>query len=140
MPIWIIYALIATLFAGVTAVFVKFSIRDIDAELGMVIRIGIVFVIVVINLFLVKGYKDPMPMSNKGLFYLIISGITTSICWIFYYKAIDIGNVSTISAIDRGSIVVTIILAAVFLGEPLTLKLALGAGFIIMGMIVLIWK
>lgn len=140
MPTWIIYALIATLFAGVSAVLVKFSIRDINTELGMVIRIGIVFVIVLVNLFLVKGYKESVPMNNKGFFYLIVSGITTAICWIFYYKAIDIGNVSTISAIDRGSIVVTILLAAVFLGEPLTLKLALGAGFILMGMLVLIWK
>lgn len=140
MPIWIVYALIATLFAGVSAVLVKFSIQGINTELGMVIRIGIVFMIVLVNLFLVKGYKDPFPLNNKGMVYLIISGITTALCWIFYYKAIDIGNVSTISAIDRGSIVVTILLAVVFLGEPLTLKLALGAGFIVMGMLVLIWK
>lgn len=140
MPIWIIYALIATLFAGVTSVFVKSGIRDINAELGLVIRIGIVFIIAVLNLFAMNAHKGNIQLSNRTLFYLIVSGITTGLCWIFYYRAIDIGNVSVISAIDKGSIVITILMAVTFLGEPFTLKLAIGTGLILMGMMVLIWK
>ena len=140
MPTWIVYALIATLFAGVTSVFVKSGIRDINAELGLVIRIGIVFFISVLNLFLTNAHKGDIQLSNRTLFYLIISGLTTSVCWIFYYKAIDIGNVSVISAIDKGSIVITILMAVTFLGEPFTLKLAVGTTLILTGMVVLIWK
>ncbi|MES2780775.1 MAG: EamA family transporter [Bacteroidota bacterium] len=140
MPTWIIYALIATLFAGVTSVFVKSGIRDINAELGLVIRIGIVFFVSIVNLFVMDAHKGQIQLSNRTLFYLIISGLTTSVCWIFYYKAIDIGNVSMISAIDKGSIVITILMAVTFLGEPFTLKLALGTGLILMGMVVLVWQ
>lgn len=140
MPVWIIYALIATLFAGVTSVFVKSGIRDISAELGLVIRIGIVFLISIINLFAMNAHKGQIEMSNRTWFYLIISGVTTGFCWIFYYKAIDIGNVSMISAIDKGSIVITILMAVTFLGEPFTLKLAMGTSLILLGMVVLIWK
>lgn len=140
MESWIVYTLLATLFAGVSAILVRLSIRGIDAELSMVIRIAIVFVLVLINLFAVKGYKAPIQLSYKTLSFLVISGITTGLCWIFYYKAIDIGNVSMITAIEKGSIVITIMLAVAFLGEPFTLRLAMGAGLILLGMVVLIWK
>ncbi len=140
VPIWIIYALIATILAGITAIFVKTSISSINTELGLVIRIAIVFVIVLVNLFIEKGHKEPLQLSNKTVVYLLLSGITTGFCWIFYYKAIDIGNVSVISAIERGSIVVTILLAVTFLGEPFTPKLAIGSAFIVLGVAVLLWK
>lgn len=140
MPIWIIYALIATFFAGITSVFVKSGIREINAELGLVIRIGIVFIISIINLFVMNAHKGDIQLSNRTLLYLIVSGITTAFCWIFYYKAIDIGNVSVISAIDKSSIVITILMAIIFLGEPFTLNLALGTTLILLGMIVLIWQ
>ena len=140
MPAWILYALISTLLAGVTGVLVKSSISSINTEVGLVVRIAIVLIIVLINLFVVKGYKEPFTASYKTLFLLILSGITTGFCWIYFYKAIDIGNLSVITAIERGSIVVTILLAITFLGEPFTLKLGVGAGLMILGMLVLIWK
>jgi transporter family protein len=140
MPAWITYILISTLLAGVTAVFVKSSISEFNTEMGMVIRIAIVFVIVLLNLFVAKGYKEPFQASTKGIFFLILSGVTTGLCWVFYYKAIDTGNISMISVIERGSIVITLLLAVTFLGEPFTLRLGLGAGLILLGMIVLVWK
>jgi transporter family protein len=140
MPVWIIYTLIATVMGGVTAIFVKTSIGGMNTHQGLVIRLAIVFVMAIVNLILAKGYKEPMTFSNKTLFYLILSGITTGLCWIFYYKAIDIGNVSVITAIEKGSIVITLLLAIAFLGEPFTLKLGLGAGLIVLGMLVLVWK
>ncbi|MES2560174.1 MAG: EamA family transporter [Bacteroidota bacterium] len=140
MPVWIVYSLIATLLAGVTAIFVKSSLRDINTEMGLVIRIAIVFVVVLANLFMVKGHKVPIELSSRTLFFLIISGITTGLCSIFYHKAMSLGNVSVISAIDKGSIVITVMLAVAFLGEPLSPKLAVGSVLILTGMVVLIWK
>lgn len=138
MPIWLIYTLIATILAGLTAVLVKSSISNINTELSLFIRIAVVFIIVIVNLFIEKGHKAPLQVNSKTFLFLLLSGITTGFCWIFYYKAIDIGNVSVISAIERGSIIITIILAVTFLGEPLTLKLALGSALIVIGMLVLI--
>lgn len=140
MPVWILYSIIATLFAGLTAVLVKSSIREISADMSMAIRIGIVFVIVLINLFAVKAHKEVITVNSKAFLLLVISGVTTGLCWIFYYKAINEGDVSVVSAIDKGSIVITVLMAVVFLGEPFTLKLALGAGLILLGTVVLVWK
>ena len=140
MPIWLIYALLAALFAGLTSVLAKFGIEKINADLGLVIRTAIVLVLVVINLFAWSGQKDFPQLTSKTILFLILSGITTSLSWIFYYRAMKLGTVSYVAAIDKGSIIITILLSISLLKEPLTPKLAIGALFILVGMLVLVWK
>jgi transporter family protein len=140
MPTWIFYALLATLFAGLTSVLAKFGIEKISSDLGLAIRTAVVFVFVVINVLVWRGAKDLSQLTSRAVLFLVLSGITTSLSWIFYYRAMKIGTVSYVAAIDKGSILITILLSVMLLKEPLTPRLAAGAVLILAGMVVLIWK
>lgn len=79
-------------------------------------------------------------LSKQNIIFLVISGIATGLSWLFYFKALQLGNVSQVAPIDKLSVALTIILAMIFLGETLTLKTAIGAGLIIAGTLVMIVK
>ena len=140
MPTWIFYALLAAFFAGLTSVLAKYGIGKINSDLGLAIRTITVFVFVCINLFFLKGFADIKNLDKKSILFLILSGCTTALSWIFYYRAMKIGTVSYVAAIDKSSIVITLLVSYFLLKEPMTPKLLLGAGLIFSGMIVLIWK
>ena len=141
MPTWLIYALIATFFAGLTSVLAKFGISRISSDLGLTIRTAVVFLLVTANLFTwgggAKGFSELTP---KTFLFLILSGFTTTLSWIFYYRAMKLGTVSYVAAIDKGSIIITLLLSFLLLKEPFTPKLLAGAALILTGMVVLIWK
>lgn len=140
METWLIYALLATLFAGLTSVLAKYGMNGIGSDLGLALRTSVVFILVTMNVFMLQGIKEIGNLTRHNILFLILSGITTSLSWIFYYRAMKLGNVSMVASIDKGSIIITILLSFLILKEPLTAKLLLGAGFILIGMIVLIWK
>ena len=140
MPQWLVYALLATFFAGLTSVLAKFGIKNINSDLGLAIRTAVVFLLVSLNAFAWKASRDLSTVTTKTIIFLVISGVTTTLSWIFYYRAIKIGSVSYVAAIDKGSIVLTILLSFWLLKEPVSPKLLIGAGFILVGMIILIWK
>ena len=140
MPTWLVYALLATLFAGLTSVLAKFGLQKINADLGLAIRTAVVFILVTLNLFAWSGHKDYSQLTARTIIFLALSGATTALSWIFYYRAIKLGTVSYVAAIDKSSIVITILLSFLFLKEPMTPKLIAGATLIFAGMVVLIWK
>ena len=84
--------------------------------------------------------KEINTLSKQNIVFLAISGIATGLSWLFYFKALQLGNVSQVAPIDKLSVALTIILAMIFLGETLTLKTAIGAGLIIAGTLVMIVK
>ncbi len=84
--------------------------------------------------------KGISALSKQSIIFLIISGIATGLSWLFYFKALQLGNVSQVATIDKLSVAFTIIMAVVFLGEALTLKTVIGAGLIIAGTLVMISK
>lgn len=140
MQTWIIYSLISMLFAGVTAVIAKYGLKDISSDLGVVVRTAAVLVFVVLNFFIFQSAKEITNLSTKAIIFLVVSGLTTAVSWIFYYKAIKIGEVSYVASIDKSSILITIILSYFFLSEPITLKLVIGCVLILAGLLVLTWK
>jgi bacterial/archaeal transporter family protein len=141
MEKWVIYAIISMVFAGITSVVAKFGMKDLSSDTALAIRTAVVFTIVVVNAFVFRNALVELQQSPaKNLIFLTISGITTSISWIFYYKAMKIGPVSYIASIDKASIVVTLLLSFILLKEPITAKILAGAIFILIGMIILIWK
>jgi transporter family protein len=79
-------------------------------------------------------------LTRKQLILLMLSGITTTVSWVFYYRAMKDGLVSYVAAIDKGSILITLVLSFLLLKEPLTPKILMGAGLIFCGLVVLIWK
>lgn len=137
---WWLYALLSALFAALTAIFAKVGVANINSNLATGIR---TIVILLITWFIVAvngDAKDFKSISTKALVFLVISGIATGLSWLCYFKALQLGNVSQVAAIDKLSVALTIILAVIFLKENLTMQTAIGATLIVVGAIVLILK
>ncbi len=137
---WWIYAILSALFASLTAIFAKLGVANINSNLATGIR-TVVILIMIWSIVLARGEaKGIETLSKQNIIFLVISGIATGLSWLFYFKALQIGNVSQVAPIDKLSVALTIILAVIFLGETLTLKTAIGAGLIIAGTLVMIVK
>lgn len=140
MERWVIYAIISMIFAGFTSVIAKQGLANITGELGLVIRTCFVFVFVLLFALIAVPRTQLNSLSSKNFIWLGLSGVTTSVSWIFYYKALEIGKVSTISIIDKASFVIAVILAWTFLGEQITPRVALGCGLILSGLLIVSQK
>jgi transporter family protein len=141
MERWKIFAIISMLFAGLTSVIAKFGMKNLSSDVALSIRTMVVFSIVTANAFLLNNALPEIKQAPKSnLIFLAISGITTSLSWIFYYRAMKEGQVSYVASIDKASIVVTLLLSFILLREPMTAKVLTGAAFILTGMLILIWK
>lgn len=139
MPLWILYALASMLFAGLTSVIAKFGLKNVSGDLGLAIRTTMVFALVWINAVAFNHTRFLNNFTRRDIIFLCISGVTTTLSWIFYYRAVKIGNVSIVAGIDKASLVITILLAFFFLKEPLTPKVLIGAGLITAGTLVLVF-
>lgn len=140
METWIVYAILSMLFAGFTSVLAKYGLQNINSDLGLGIRTVTIFLIIVVFNVATNKIKDIHLLTQKQWMLLIASGITTSLSWIFYYRAMKDGLVSYVAAIDKASIVITLLLSFFLLKEPATPKIMVGAGLIVVGMLILIWK
>jgi transporter family protein len=139
-PLWLLYALLSAVFAALTAIFAKAGLKNVNSDLATAIRTAVILLITW-GLVLFRGNASGLPgLSRNNWIFLILSAIATGLSWIFYYRALQLGKVSEVSVIDKGSIVFTILLSFLFLREPLTLRLLLAATLIFGGMLVLVWK
>lgn len=137
---WWIYAILSALFASLTAIFAKIGVKNVNSDLATAIR-TLVILTITWSIVAAKGeLKNISTLSRQNLIFLVISGIATGFSWLFYFKALQLGDVSRVAPIDKLSVALTIILAVLFLGETLTLKTVLGVMLIIAGTIVLILK
>lgn len=128
------------IFAGITAVIAKAGLKNVASDTGLAVRTSFVFVLIWLNIFAFNDTKDFSNLSKRDILLLGISGLTTTISWIFYYRAMKIGNVSEISLIDKGSIIITLVLSFIFLNEQFTWKIAAGGILIIAGILILTLK
>lgn len=137
---WWIYALLSAFFAALTAIFAKVGVENVNSNLATAIRTVVVLVMIWMIVFFRNEYKAIGELSQRNWIFLTISGFATGFSWIFYFKALQMGEVSKVAGIDKLSLALTIIFAVVFLGETLTWKTAVGAGLIIAGTLFLICK
>ena len=137
METWKIQAIISAIFAGMTSVIAKHGLENISADLGLAIRTTVVFAFVVLNVFLWRNTAGFTQVTARQVGFLALSGVTTSLSWIFYYRAMKAGQVSFVALIDKGSILVTLLLSFLLLREPITPRVLSGAGLIIAGLLVL---
>lgn len=140
MEKWISYAFISMFFAGFTSVIAKTGLAGISGELGLVIRTLFVCGFVMLFALIAVPMQSLSSVTSKNLLWLSLSGVTTAISWIFYYKALKIGDVATVSLIDKGSVVVAMLLAWFFLKEVITLRMIVGASLIVAGLLVIAKK
>ena len=118
----------------------KQGLAGISGELGLVVRT--VFVVIFIALFALLAVppSEVSTIKKDNLIWLGASGLTTAVSWVFYYKALKIGDVATVALIDKGSVVVAILLAWWLLKEVITARMMIGAGFIVVGLLVIAKK
>jgi transporter family protein len=136
---WWIYALLSAFFASLTAIFAKIGVTNVNSDLATAIRTIVILVVawgIVVARGELKGIND---LSKHSIWFLVLSGLTTGLSWIFYYKALQIGKVSQVAPVDKLSVALTIILSVTILKETLTFKAALGAIFILIGTIILVF-
>ena len=140
MKNWVLFALISMLFAGLTSVIAKMGLKNVSSDTGLAIRTLAVVIVVAINAFFFQSAKDFRNLSNNDILILSISGITAGLSWIFYFRAVKLGDVSQVALIDKGSIVITVLLSLFVLNEKFTWQMAVGGILIIAGLLVLTLK
>ncbi len=117
---WLIFAVLSAFFAGVTAVLSKVGIQNVNSNLGTAIRTVVVFVFAWLMVFVVGAQSGITQISTKTLVFLILSGLTTGASWLCYFRALKYGDVNKVAPIDKSSTILTMLLAFLFLHEPLT--------------------
>lgn len=137
MERWVIYAFISMCFAGFTAVIAKQGLVGISAEVGLTLRTLFVCLFIIAFGFISISMSDVKSLQQHNYYWLGLSAATTAGSWIFYFKALKMGDVATVALIDKGSVVVSILLAWWLFKEVITLRMFIGAILIIAGMIVI---
>lgn len=137
MERWVAYAFVSMFFAGFTSVIAKLGLAGISGDLGLAVRTCFVFVFVLLFAAQVVPAAEVGTLTKTNVAWLALSGVTTAVSWVFYYKAIKLGEVSTVALIDKGSVVVSLVLAAWILSEALTPAKLIGGGFIVVGLLII---
>lgn len=140
LTMWKIYALLSALFAAFTAIFAKIGVKDVDSNLATAIRTTIILLLTW-GIVLMSGHIGEVKSIPRSTWlFLILSGLCTGLSWLFYFKGLQLGDVSRVAPIDKLSVVFTILLSFIILKEPLTPKVITGGLLITLGAIVMIWK
>ena len=123
---WLFFALLSALFAALTSILAKLGIDGVNSNLATAIRIVVVVVMAWGMVFLTHAQNGIFSLGRKSWIFLILSGLATGASWICYYKALQMGEASRVVPVDKFSIVLTVILAFLFLHEQITIKKLVG--------------
>lgn len=134
---WLLYAVLSAAFAALTTLLAKIGIEGVNSHLATAIRTMVVVVMAWGMVFLTNAQKGISSISTKSWWFLILSGAATGISWLCYYRALQLGDATKVVPIDKLSVVITLVLAFLFLNESFTLKslvgcLLIGAGTLVM--------
>lgn len=135
---WFILALLSAVFAALTSILAKIGIDGVNSNLATAIRTVVVVVMAWGMVFLTNTQKGLMEIGTKSWIFLILSGLATGASWLCYYKALQIGDASKVVPVDKMSVVITLILAFVFLHEQFTYKSVIGCILIGIGTLVMV--
>ena len=135
---WFIFAILSAIFAALTSILAKIGIEGVNSNLATAVRTIVVVLMAWLMVFVTGSQNGFMDISKKSWIFLILSGLATGASWLCYYKALQIGEASKVVPIDKLSIVITVALAFLFLGEQVTLKTLIGCSLIVAGTFVMI--
>ncbi len=135
---WAVFAFLSALFAALTSILAKIGISGVNSNLATAIRTVVVFLIAWGMVFLTKGQLGLANISKKSWIFLILSGLATGASWLCYYRALQGGEASKVVPIDKLSVVLTLILAFIFLHEDFTMKSLIGSILITIGTLVMV--
>ena len=135
---WLVFAILSAVFAALTSILAKVGISDVNSTLATAIRTVVVLAMSWGMVFLTKVQGGISKISRRSWIFLILSGLATGASWLFYYRALQLGEVSKVAPIDKMSIVITLVLAFVFLHEQFTAKSLIGAILLTAGTLVMV--
>ena len=135
---WFVFALLSAVFAALTSVLAKMGIEGINSNLATAIRTVVVVIMAWGMVFLTNAQKGIHMIGKRSFIFLILSGLATGASWLCYYKALQMGEASKVVPVDKLSVVITFILAAVILHEQITVKSFIGMVLITIGTLVIV--
>jgi len=135
---WFIFALLSAIFAALTSILAKVGVEGVNSNLATAIRTVVVMVMAWGIVFLTNAQSGMTEISKKSWLFLILSGLATGASWLCYYKALQLGDVSKVVPVDKLSVLITLVLAFVFLHEQFTAKSLIGCILIGIGTLVMV--
>lgn len=135
---WFVFALLSAVFAALTSILAKIGIDGVNSNLATAIRTLVVVAMAWLMVYITGAQGGISEISRKSWLFLILSGLATGASWLCYYKALQIGEASKVVPIDKFSVVITLILAFVFLNEKITLKSGIGCALIGAGTLLMV--
>ena len=135
---WFIFAILSAIFAALTSILAKIGIEGVNSNLATAVRTIVVVLMAWFMVFITGNQNGIVDINKKSWIFLILSGLATGASWLCYYKALQLGEASKVIPIDQLSIVITIVLAFIFLGEQITLKTLIGCCLIVTGTFIII--
>jgi transporter family protein len=130
---WQIYAVISALAAGATSVLAKVGLEDVPSNVANAVRTAIVLILSIGIVFVAGEQKHVAKLDGKTWLFLALSGVATAVSWIAYFKALQVGSATPVTAIDKASLAVTWLLSVAFLGEALGWRSAIGVTMVCVG-------
>lgn len=135
---WFLFAILSAIFAALTSILAKIGIDGVNSNLATAIRTVVVVIMAWGMVFLTNTQNGILEISKRSWLFLILSGMATGVSWLFYYKALQMGEASKVVPIDKLSVVFTLILAFLFLQEQITMKSLVGCILIAVGTLIMV--
>ena len=135
---WFVFAILSAIFAALTSILAKIGIEGVNSNLATAVRTIVVVLMAWFMVFITGNQNGIVDINKKSWIFLILSGLATGASWLCYYKALQLGEASKVVPIDKLSIVITIVLAFIFLGEQITLKTLIGCCLVVTGTFIMI--
>jgi transporter family protein len=134
---WRVFAFGSALFAALTAILAKIGVNDINSDLATAYRTAVVLVLALLIVLIRHEWQSPERWSTRSLVFLALSGLATGCSWLCYFRALKLGPASRVAPIDKLSVVFVVLIAALVLGERVTLKSAFASALIALGAVLL---
>jgi transporter family protein len=135
---WVVYAMLGALFAALTSVLAKIGIENVNPNLATAVRTVVVLIMAWGIVFITGKHHEITDIGQKSWLFLFLSGCATGLSWLFFYRALQMGEASKVVPVDKFSVVISMALAFIILGEAVTLKTVIGGILITLGTLVLV--
>lgn len=135
---WLLLAVLSSVFAALTSIFAKIGIDGVDSNLATALRTGVVLIMSWLMVFITDAQSGLAGISRKSWIFIVLSGLATGASWLCYYKALQLGEVSKVVPIDKLSVIITLVLAFVFLHEKFDIKAAVGSVLLTAGAVLMV--
>lgn len=136
-PPWLVWALLSAVFAALTAIFAKIGIQGVDSDLATLIRTVVILFVLAAFVGLTGKWSNPLGLSRKTLFFLVLSGLATGASWVCYFRALKLGEASKVAPVDKLSLVLVAVFAFIFLAERPSIQEWVGIFMVGAGVVVL---